>query len=253
MILPRAARGQSREAHEWVLLAEIGSLSQVSQDPEYFDAIQRISDQLDLQQNLTKSPGMWPLSVNAKDLSFVDDNTFSIGAMSDSAYEYLPKQYMMLGGLEQQYRKMYADSIDVVKKNLLIRPLNQDNLDILMPVNGRVNDGGFDLDPQGQHLVCFAADVIGIGAKIFERDELAIARKLIDGCMWAYEAMPTGIMPETFHMIPCAAGCDWNETEWSEGVLRRQNDPQDAAAEQIAGKRLRPGFTDIGDRRYIHW
>jgi len=262
LILLRAAQGQSQEAHEWVLLAEIGSLSleftrlsQLSKDPKYFDAIQRISDQLDLQQNLTKLPGMWPLSVNAKDLSFVGDNTFSIGAMSDSTYEYLPKQYMMLGGLENQYRKMYEDSIDVVKKKLMIRPLNQHNLDILLPVNGRINDGSFDLDPQGQHLVCFAGGMVGIGAKIFERDELDLARKLVDGCIWAYEAMPTGIMPETFHMIPSAMGHEWNETEWHEGILRRQGDSQGGsqgvAQDYISSKRLQPGFTDIGDRRYI--
>ena len=191
------------------------------------------------------------MSVNAKDLSFVDDNTFSIGAMSDSTYEYLPKQYMMLGGLEEQYRKMYEDSIDVVMEKLLIHPLNKDNLDILIPVQARINDGNFDLDPQGQHLVCFAGGMMAIGAKIFERDELKTARKLVDGCIWAYEAMPTGIMPETFHTIPCAADHEWNETEWHEGVLRRQDDLEGIAPVHISTKRLQPGFTDIGDRRYI--
>lgn len=94
----RAVQRKSQEAGAWVLVAEIGSLSleftrlsQLSGDPKYFDAIQRITDQFVLQQNRTKLPGMWPMTVNAKDMDFAADNTFSLGAMSDSLYEYLPK------------------------------------------------------------------------------------------------------------------------------------------------------------------
>ncbi|KAI9876893.1 MAG: hypothetical protein M1830_005374 [Pleopsidium flavum] len=251
-----AVQGKPQEALENVLVAEIGSLSleftrlsQLSKDPKYFDAIQRITEQFDLQQNHTKLPGMWPVVVNAKDLSFTGDNTFTLGAMADSLYEYLPKQYMMLGGLKQQYRKLYEDSIDVAKKHVLYTPLNQGSRDILLPGNVRVMEGEVKLDPQGQHLACFAGGMIGIAAKIFERDDLEIARKLVDGCVWAYETMPTGIMPETFHTVPCLTDCQWDDTKWHQGILYRQNDPHGSALNYITDKRLQPGFTDIGDRR----
>lgn len=56
-----AAAGNFQEAGDFVLLAELGSLSlefsrlsQISEDPRYFDAIQRITDDFDRQQENTK-------------------------------------------------------------------------------------------------------------------------------------------------------------------------------------------------------
>ncbi len=99
-----AATGASQEADESVLVAEIGSLtlefthlSQLSKDPRYFDAVQRIMDAFDAQQNQTKLPGMWPIVVNAKTLNLRDFTGFTIGGMADSLYEYLPKvEYALL-------------------------------------------------------------------------------------------------------------------------------------------------------------
>ena len=191
------------------------------------------------------------MGVSGRDLDFAADHSFSIGAMADSAYEYLPKQYMMLGGLKDQYRNMYEDAVKVIRDKILFRPLNKDNLDILIPGIIRAERGGLQLDPQGEHLACFAGGMVGIGAKIFSReDDLAIAQKLVDGCVWAYSTMPSGIMPEIFHAIPCASEDQWNETTWHKEILRRQNDIDGDAAEHIASKRLQPGFTDYGDAKY---
>jgi len=55
---------------------------------------------------------------------------------------------------------------------------------------------------------------MAMASKIFSRpDEMLIARKLTDGCIWAYKAMPSGIMPETFHATICEsiAECPWDE------------------------------------------
>jgi mannosyl-oligosaccharide alpha-1,2-mannosidase len=86
------------EALEKTLVAEIGSLSleftrlsQLSGDMKYFDAIQRITDVFDQQQNLTKLPGMWPVLVDAQAGDFSRDTFFTLGGMADSVYEYLPK------------------------------------------------------------------------------------------------------------------------------------------------------------------
>ena len=58
---------------------------------KYFDAIQRVMDVFDQQQNLTKLPGMWPVPVNARAEDFSRDTLFTLGGMVDSVYEYLPK------------------------------------------------------------------------------------------------------------------------------------------------------------------
>ena len=34
---------------------------------------------------------MFPITINARHLDFTSDNTFGLGAMADSFYEYLPK------------------------------------------------------------------------------------------------------------------------------------------------------------------
>jgi mannosyl-oligosaccharide alpha-1,2-mannosidase len=93
-----AARGVPQEASDGVLVAEIGSLtleftrlSQLTGDPRYFDAVQRIMDVFHDQQSKTKLPGMWSVVVNARDLDFTAGTSFTIGGMADSLYEYLPK------------------------------------------------------------------------------------------------------------------------------------------------------------------
>lgn len=87
-----------QEAGDNVLVAEIGSLtleftrlSQITKDPRWFDAIQRIMDVFDDQQKMTKVPGLWPVVVNAKTKNFYESSGFTIGGMADSLYEYLPK------------------------------------------------------------------------------------------------------------------------------------------------------------------
>lgn len=82
------------------ILAELGSLSveftrlsQLTSNPKYFDAIQRITNVLEEHQNNTKLPGMWPIGIDALAPDFSADRRFTFGAMSDSLYEYLPKVY----------------------------------------------------------------------------------------------------------------------------------------------------------------
>ena len=261
---------KKQEAGENTLIAEIGSLtleftrlSQLTGDPKYYDAIQRISDVFDKAQSKTLVHGLWPVLMNAKSMTF-KDTFFTLGGMADSLYEYFPKQHMLLGGLSQQYRKMYEEAVTAMKQILFFRPMTPGNHDILISGNVRYLTASHatQRDPQGQHLGCFAGGMVGIGAKLFDRaNELSIARKLVDGCIWAYDSMVTGIMPETFHMVACEdpTDCIWDEKKWHEAVTMRQRDDDETAkmspearlAHMIQTRRLPPGFSDIGDRRYI--
>lgn len=56
-----------------------------------------------------------------------------------------------------------------------------------------------------------------MGAKIFGiEDDLEIAKKLADGCVWAYGSMPAEIMAESALVLPCenVEHCAWNETRY---------------------------------------
>ncbi|KAH8727242.1 glycosyl hydrolase family 47-domain-containing protein [Phaeosphaeriaceae sp. PMI808] len=149
---------------------------------------------------------------------------YTLGGMSDSTYEYLPKEYMLLGGRIEKYRTMYEQSMDVVKKHLIFRPMLPKEEDVLfcgklhVPSNMDETKSG-DLEGENAHLTCFAGGMFGMGAKIFDRPEdLEIAKKLTEGCVWSYAMTQTGIMPEAFETIPCESvkECAWNKTMYDE-------------------------------------
>ena len=125
-----AAAGKYQSAHNLVLLAEIGSLvlefthlSQLSGDPRFYSAVIQITETLESQQMSTLLPGLWPITVNANEMNFTRDNTFTFGGMADSAYEYLAKTYALLGGLEPAYRRMYERAMAAATEKLLFRPM----------------------------------------------------------------------------------------------------------------------------------
>jgi mannosyl-oligosaccharide alpha-1,2-mannosidase len=121
-------------------------------------------------------------------------------------------------------------------------------------------DAAPTIEPSCQHLVCFAGGMVGIAAKIFDRpDDLPIARKLVDGCIWAYESMPIGIMAEVSHLVPCddVLNCPWDEAKWYAGIMDgiladdSGTTHQSLAESRIRENRLPAGYTKIDDRRYI--
>jgi mannosyl-oligosaccharide alpha-1,2-mannosidase len=119
---------------------------------------------------------------------------------------------------------MYLKTMDAVREYLLYRPMVPNNRDILF--SGRLskngNDGPSTFEPEVTHLTCFLGGMVGMGAKIFglEEHDLEIAEKLSDGCVWAYESMSTGIMPEMAEVYLCEkdTDCQWNETLWMKAL-----------------------------------
>lgn len=254
-------------ASEWSLIAEIGSLnleltrlSQLTGDSKYYDAAYRVAKAMDEAQMSTKIPGLWPIIANAQDLKF-DYNAFSLGGMADSAFEYLPKMYALTGGGEELYRRDYERTIKAAQEHLFYRPMVPDHADILISGSAQVFEGQSLLEPQGQHLTCFAGGMVLLGSKLFNRpDEFEIGRKLTEGCIWAYDSMPSGIMPEVFHMIPCIRNqpCEWSEERWVAGVLQLQSANAETAEMEdgdrfqhiVTTQKLKPGYTQLDDTRY---
>ena len=259
---PRNALHGTQGADAFVLVAEIGSLtmeftrlSLLTRDPKWYDAVERIVKLLDEQQLKTKLPGMWPVTVNAETMDFTGDTLFTLSAMSDSLYEYLPKMHALLGGVDPRYRNMYDLASATAVDNNLFRPMTPDNADILISGSVRKLEttSKKTLDTQGQHLACFAGGMFALGGKLLDKPEhIQFGKRLTKGCIWAYNALPLGIMPEVFRMVPCESKfhCSWNETKWKEMVAAENKNSGDVD-DVIKKKRLPPGFTDIPDRRYI--
>ncbi|KAK8106952.1 glycosyl hydrolase family 47 [Apiospora kogelbergensis] len=274
----KAAAGGPQEAADWALVAEIGSLcveftrlSLATGDARWFDASERITDALRAQQGRTQLPGLWPISVNPRDGVFTADNTFSLGAMADSVFEYLPKMAALAGGLLPHYRAMYEDAMATAIRQNFWRPMVPDEADILISSSVHTaRDGATgaftpSAERVGQHLVCFAGGMLALGGRLFQKPEhMEYAKKLVDGCVWTYRAVPSGMMPETFAMAPCPRlrhdrACPWDEAAWKRAVLREAGADEDADADDFASRadavirerRLPRGFTAIPDARYI--
>jgi len=244
-------------------LAEIGSLtmeftrlSQLTGDPKWYDAVNRVTRLLEEQQDKTKLPGMWPLIVNARTADFTGDSGFTLGSMADSTYEYIGKQYALLGGQDAIYRKMYERAMDTASKYALFRPSTPENSDMLMSGFVRAEGATTALDPEMQHLACYTGGMFALGGKLFQNDEhVTIGRKLADTCVWAYKASPAGIMPEVSHLLMCdnTTTCVWDEKAWLDGILSRTSNAADEKdpLKNIANLRLPSGFISVDDRRYI--
>jgi mannosyl-oligosaccharide alpha-1,2-mannosidase len=321
---------QPHRAGTRVVLAELGSLSmeftrlaQLTGEHKYYDAIARITDELEKMQNNTRLPGMWPLTIDASGCAPVDISSsnrpsrtekfpsnkasglgiakssptitlekhlpipkdmekrdsglesdaepaeyetettkattpltsvtaskevckkqgltsppnaafdkFGLGGQSDSTYEYLPKEHMLLGGLDDQYRRLYEISMGPVRDKLIFRPMLPDEdrdirfvstIQISSQPRGLKDDDdrNFKYAYEGTHLTCFAGGMFAVGAKLFGLDDdMDIAAKLTDGCVWAYESTATGIMPEGFELLPCddPIACSWNETKYLDAM-----------------------------------
>jgi mannosyl-oligosaccharide alpha-1,2-mannosidase len=271
----KSAQGGGVEAGEVTLIAELGSmileftkLTQLTGDVKYYDAVQRINMELQRVQHNSSLPGMWPYVINARTME-MPSNRFTLSGMADSTFEYLPKQHLLMGGRVETYGRMYEKAMEVAQRYLFYTPLTEHNEDILLSGNAFPNeDEEPQLEPEGQHLACYTGGMLAIGAMIFERPaDLDIARRLVEGCVWAYKAMPSGLMPEVFHTVPCQKGvgrasgdaCQWSKEKWYKGVVDRQEDNEetqrmttDEKAEYwIQKKKLVPGFTDVQDGRYI--
>ena len=78
--------------------------------------------------------------------------------------------------------------------------------------------------------------------------------------------MPSGLMPETFHMSACQVGtnepapgrCEWTDDKWYEAISKKHSPMghKDMTAIELGKtlvkqRHIFPGFTDHGNNRYI--
>lgn len=241
------------------LTMEFTRLAQVTQQSKYYDAVARVTDFLDRVQNTTRIPGLFPTWVNAYKEDVSSDRSFTIGAMADSSYEYFPKMFALLGGLEPSYEKLYKDSAAMIDKYMLFRPMlpNSDVSEELLFCGDvhAIDPETIKLDAEMQHLTCFIGGMFGLAGRLFEdKYHVDLGAKLTEGCIYAYKTMPTGIMPEIFNLSPCVSrtSCPWNQTQYEEDVLRRaygKNAADFKAA--IQEHKLPKGFTYLRDKRYL--
>jgi mannosyl-oligosaccharide alpha-1,2-mannosidase len=217
------------------LCVEFTRLSQITGDSKYYDATDRVTRFLLGTQNHTSLPGMWPIALDFRNEA-VHDDRFTLGALSDSLYEYFPKMHALMGGVDPVYEQMYRTSMETAIQNLLFRPMLPGENDVLFTGDYHAS-GEEKLIPESQHLTCFVGGLFGLGGRLFNIDEhVSLGERLARGCGWAYSAFPTGVMPEIFRLIPCK---DMRKCPWDESIWLRQG-----------GTSLPKGFVNAKDPQY---
>jgi mannosyl-oligosaccharide alpha-1,2-mannosidase len=112
--------------------------------------------------------------------------------------------------------------------------------------------------------------MLALGAKALNRPEdLELASKLTDGCVWAYSSFPSGIMPERFKVAKCnsTTECHFDEKIYYEMLVPKHirtfggshhkrttasdDEPtvEEVAQKIISTEGLPSGFTSILDPR----
>ncbi len=189
-----------------VSLAEVGSmtleltrLSQITGDPKYFDRAQRAIDYIE--QIVLPRSELKPLVP-----SFFDSNVrpgmsdkqiggqYGFGAMADSYYEYLIKQHQLIGGATEQYKNLYAGSIDMAYKTMIAASRVVPGRDLL--IFGTMYNKMFK--PIVEHLGCFTGGMLGLGARLLNRPaDLIAGQAITDTCYWVGASTPAGVQPES--------------------------------------------------------
>lgn len=232
------------------LSLEFTRLSQLTGDMKYYNAIDNVKREMEKTQDKTNIPGMWPTFVNLQVGFGHSGNSFTLGASADSAYEYFSKMYALLGGLEPTYKTMHTKAMAAAKKYLLFRPMLPDKSpDVLFSGTAYASssDGSKSLTPEVQHLACFAGGMFALGGKLFgKEDDVRVGEQLARGCAWAYEAFPSGIMPEVSHVIACEED---NSKDKDDGEAFAQCKWDDSRAS--GSKRMPKGFSSISDSSYL--
>ncbi|KAG6011060.1 hypothetical protein E4U21_000091 [Claviceps maximensis] len=146
--------------------------------------------------------------------------SYHMGGAQDSAYEYFSKEYLLLGGREKKYQKLYEDTVDGINKHLLYRPMIPGDWDIIFPAKVGIHESTYlepNIEYEVTHLTCFIGGMYALGGKLFGREkDVKYAEKLTNGCVWAYQSTASGIMPEDGSLVPCPTfkKCSFNETLW---------------------------------------
>ncbi|KAI5055411.1 hypothetical protein GOP47_0028932 [Adiantum capillus-veneris] len=207
--------GASSTSEATTLELEFGYLSEVSGDPKYGAAAMCVLQHF---KDLPKTDGLVPIYISPRSGKFHGGN-IRLGSRGDSYYEYLLKVWLRHGGAVSNkksisfLREMYDEAMEGVKSHL-VRTSKPKGLKFV----GELPSGsGGDFSPKMDHLVCFLAGNLALGATrglikqeamdkgLFDAQDVEnfqLAEDLAKTCYEMYSVTATGLAPEIayFHM-----------------------------------------------------
>ena len=196
---------------------EFTRLSQITGNTKYYDAVHRITRNLERTQLSTHLTGLWPMEISTHKSFDVSQKTFGLGGGGDAVYEYLLKEHILLEGREPVYGEMYNTSVESMIKHLVYRPMLPEKDDVLMLGNVEFNwRRKQTFIPALEHLTCATGGMFVLGGRIFGKEEqIDIGEKLTRGCVYAYQNFPDGLMPDrsVLEACPTLDPCEYEPTD----------------------------------------
>ena len=141
-----------------------------------------------------------------------------LGSRGDSYYEYLLKQYLQTSRQESTYLSMYEEAMYGVERHLIAYTTPHNYLFIGELLNGLPSNPSQDvsLHPKMDHLVCFMAGNLALGATLGKplsshdetlltstaKEQLRLGKELADTCYASYTISTTGLAGEITYFQP---------------------------------------------------
>lgn len=171
------------------LMLEFNTLSYLLKNDTYAKKVNTIISTLDI---LDPPSGLYPtmLNISNGNISLFFGLTYTIGALADSFYEYLLKQWLQSGKTLHHLRQLYNEAVDGITKYLVRRSTPSMNLYVLHFTQGKFVD-------KMDHLSCFLPGMLALGAEGENKiRDFAIAERLMSTCVDMYTCQVSGLAPE---------------------------------------------------------
>lgn len=134
-----------------------------------------------------------PVYLSTSRLSWVTDHV-TLGALGDSFYEYLLKQYLLTGRTEERYKRMYLGASHSIVEKLLFRSQPSNWAYVAEYKRGEYYH-------KMDHLACFVGGMIALGAQEVDTASrkshlMSVAADLTETCVRMYTRQKSGVSPE---------------------------------------------------------
>ena len=183
------------------ILAEYGTmqlefkyLAYHTGEKKYWDVVERI---IKLVAGLNHPKGLYPTFINPSSGQWSSPK-LTFGALADSFYEYLVKQWLFTSKTEGWLRDLWDETMLGMAGNLVQRSTPSQFAYI-------ADWTGSGFQHKMDHLACFAPAMLAFGAQDGHKHDaqyMALAEKLCETCMAMYTRTRTGLAPEYVTFSP---------------------------------------------------
>lgn len=190
-------------------LADVGSnvlefdyLSQATGDPSYKLAADGVMNKLVAVSDSMQEP-LLPLEIDPYAADDFKTPQVSVGAMGDSYYEYLLKNYIQSGFQKQNLLSTWKAAMREMKDHLLFE--SPQGFTYIATKAARDGPGTYHIvDPGMEHLSCYVGGMLAMASYFVPANEaedwwLPTAIEITKTCYEMYRISPTGLAPDTVY------------------------------------------------------